>query len=532
MSGPRLVDRHGVPARQSTLMGFGRNYEGARFNRTGNAGWPATPVAGASETRFDRTPVAARARDLVRNNTTAATALKKWLGMLIGPGFRLSSKPDARVLGVDPVEALAFGRQIETVWRRWAHGRSNNCDIRGRANYGKLSRVRAADRYVTGESFHVHRWMDERVDPSRGIWFATCLQLIDPDRVSNPNDRADEDLLRQGIELDENAGALLYWTRDRHPADAVATGKRWSWTPLPRFDEDGRRVMVHGFADFRSEQMRGISPFAPVLMRLKETDRYITAELGAAIINALLTGFVKTSSSPELVAEALGLTDDVSLFSDWSKARDQVYGEQGLGIGDNRFAFLGVGDDVEIPNTSRQTTPVPDFKKSQLRDVAGPLGHGYASLSGDYESLNYSSARAEMAEIWRGVIQEREEEVDTVVRPDFAAVVEEAFDRGYLVEPDGWPSFYNEGDAYLNSSWTGPGRGYVDPVKEAQGNQLQFEQGATTLERICADQGLDWRDVLTQRRIEKDEMKALGLEGLSLEAALLVGSQTEKEDTQ
>lgn len=525
-----LVDRHGVPARQSTLLGFGRNYEGARADRTGNAAWRRSPVAGAAEARFDRTPVAARARDLIRNNPTAATALRKMMGMLIGPGFRLSSKPDARVLGVDPVEALAFGRQIENVWRRWAYGQQRNCDIRGRANYGKISRVRASDRYVTGESFHIHRWRPERVNPSRGLWFATCLQLIDGDRVSNPDGRMDRDDLRDGLELDMDGAVDLYWTRDRHPADPVPSGKRWSWTPIPRLDDDGRRVMIHAYSEMRSEQLRGVSPFAPILMRLKETDRYITAELGAAIINALLTGFVKTASSPELVAEALGMTDEATRFTDWANAREQVYGEDGIGIGENRFAFLGIGDDVEIPNTSRQTTSVPEFKKSQMRDVAGPLGHGYAALSGDYESMNYSSSRAEMAEIWRGILQEREEEIDSTVRPDFAAVVEEAFDRGYIVEPDGWPSFENEGDAYLNATFTGPGRGYVDPVKEAQGNQIQLEQGSTTLEQICADQGRDWREVLAQRRIEKDELKELGLEELNLEAALLVASQTEKED--
>ena len=532
MGGSILVDRHGVPARQSTLLGLGRHYEGARANKTGNAAWRTSAVAGASEARHDRTPIAARARDLIRNNPTAATALRKMMGMLIGPGFRLSSKPDARGLGVDPVEALAFGREIEKVWHRWAYGQKHNCDIRGRSNYGKLSRVRAADRYVTGESFHIHRWREDRVDPSRGLWFATCLQLVDGDRISNPDGRMDQPHLRDGLDLDDDGMVYQYWARDRHPADPVTSADRWTWTPILRIDEDGRRVMVHSYSEMRSEQLRGVSPFAPILMRLKETDRYITAELGAAIINALLTGFVKTSSSPELVAEALGMADDATRFVDWSRAREEVYGEQGIGIGENRFAFLGVGDDVEIPNTSRQTTSVPEFKKSQMRDVAGPLGHGYAALSGDYESMNYSSSRAEMAEIWRGVLQEREEEIDATVRPDFAAIVEEAFDRGYLVEPDGWPSFENEGDAYLNATFTGPGRGYVDPVKEAQGNQIQLEQGSTTLEEICASQGKHWRDVLAQRRIEKDELEALGLEELNLEAALLVASQTEKEENQ
>jgi capsid protein len=55
------------------------------------------------------------------------------------------------------------------------------------------------------------------------------------------------------------------------------------------------------------------------------------------------------------------------------------------------------------------------------------------------------------------------------------------------------------------------GRGWVDQVKEAQAAKLRMEIGVSTLESECADQGLDWEDVLEQRKRERDRMEELGL---------------------
>ena len=59
-----------------------------------------------------------------------------------------------------------------------------------------------------------------------------------------------------------------------------------------------------------------------------------------------------------------------------------------------------------------------------------------------------------------------------------------------------------------------PGRGWVDPVKEAQACQIRMEIGLSTLEAECASQGLDWEEVLEQRAREKNKIKKMGLDGV------------------
>ena len=60
------------------------------------------------------------------------------------------------------------------------------------------------------------------------------------------------------------------------------------------------------------------------------------------------------------------------------------------------------------------------------------------------------------------------------------------------------------------ASWL-PGRGWVDPVKEAQACQIRMDIGLSTLEAECAGQGLDWEEVLEQRAREKAKLAELGL---------------------
>ena len=82
---------------------------------------------------------------------------------------------------------------------------------------------------------------------------------------------------------------------------------------------------------------------------------------------------------------------------------------------------------------------------------------------------------------------------------------EEAVNKGLVDAPD----FYENRYAYTRCKWIGPGRGWVDPVKEAQACQIRMNIGLSTLENECASQGLDWEEVLEQRAREKERMKKL-----------------------
>ena len=81
-------------------------------------------------------------------------------------------------------------------------------------------------------------WLMVRHAPSsrcaRGGRYETCVQLIDPDRLSNPHGLSDGMVLTngnrifQGVEVDEQGAAVAYHIRCRHPNDLLSTDNfRW-----------------------------------------------------------------------------------------------------------------------------------------------------------------------------------------------------------------------------------------------------------------------------------------------------------------
>jgi capsid protein len=82
-------------------------------------------------------------------------------------------------------------------------------------------------------------------------------------------------------------------------------------------------------------------------------------------------------------------------------------------------------------------------------------------------------------------------------------VHEEFYDCIADVMPSGdVPDFPSCRDAYSRVRWMGPGRGWVDPVAEKQGAVLGMQAGLSTLEEECAQQGLDYEEVIEQRAYE------------------------------
>ena len=93
----------------------------------------------------------------------------------------------------------------------------------------------------------------------------------------------------------------------------------------------------------------------------------------------------------------------------------------------------------------------------------------------------------------------------------YSAVLHEMMDRGDLPLPRNAPEFLEARTAYAQCDWLGVARGWVDPVKEKQGAILGMDAGMSTLQRECAEQGLDYEEVIDQRAREYQQFKERGL---------------------
>jgi lambda family phage portal protein len=341
------------------------------------------------------------------------------------------------------------------------------------------------------------------------------LQVVEPDRMSNPNGMPDTDQLRAGVEKDENNAPIAYHFRRRHPGDTLSLGANGlRWDRVERWDRVGnwdRPKVLHVYDKREPGQTRGVSKLVAGLSKMRMLSRYSESEVRTAAINATIVGSLYTQLGAEYAADRLGSDQGSSL--DWkgfNEQRAEFYGDRNV-LDDARFLTLFPTDRLDLNTTPRQTAGYPAFQTAFLQAFAAMIGISYEQLSMDWSNTNYSSARAALNEVWRGVARLRQVLIWGAAGPTFAAFLEDALDGDKIEVPRGCADFYDAPAAWLRCEWIGPGRGFIDPVKEAQASGMRQDGMISTLEREAAEQGGDWEMILEQLAAERSEMDRLGL---------------------
>lgn len=447
------------------------------------------------EIGWGRDTITARARDLARNNGYAAGAVQREVDSVVGARFRPTARPDWRALGIDRETAAEIGDQMDAAWRSWADDPRLLCDASRTLDWGGLAGLAYRSYMLDGDAVGVLHWDED----SPG--FRTRLRIVDPDLMENPNGIADRADLRGGIALDPHGAAVAYHFRSEHPY-AMWPGSPWQWERVPRETEWGRPQVAHFFDKHRDGQTRGVSRLAAVADALKMEDKYARVELQSAVLGAILGVYVRSQLAPEEVSD---LIND-GKFLDLDDARRQLIGQNGLTFGGVRMPVLPPGDDISTVKAERPGSSFDAFEAAVLRRIAAGLGTSYEQLAVDWSKTNYSSARAALLEIWRGWTARRIAFAQRWCGPIRMAVMEEAIDLGMIRLPRNAPGFWEAPTAWLRAKWIGPGRGFVDPVKEVQAAAMKVSLGLSTMEDEAAElTGADYEDNLAQigREIER-----------------------------
>jgi lambda family phage portal protein len=320
--------------------------------------------------------------------------------------------------------------------------------------------------------------------------------------------RLDTETFRAGVEMDAVGAPIADHIRSQHPGDDIlAFSRRWTWERVPRETDWGRPLVVHAFEPGRAGQVRGVPPLSPILKKLKNLTRYDEAELQAALLNAVLAAFVTSPFDHEALADSLG-----DKLSDYQEARLAYYAERPLRMPGVQVGFSYPGEQVTLTQPQHPNAGFEGFSRVALRNVAAAAGITYEQMTMDWSQVNYSSARAALLEVWRGLTARKDNFAAQFMQPWYAAWLEERIETGAIELPAGAPTFRERRAAYCRAEWIGPGRGWIDPQKEADAAVTRIDGGLSTLQRECAEQGLDWREVLAQRARERREATRLGLD--------------------
>ena len=265
-----------------------------------------------------------------------------------------------------------------------------------------------------------------RAGVARQTRYAICVQLIDPDRLSNPQLLFDQMYMRGGVQIDEDGAANGYWIRRAHQGDWFNAAKSMTWDLVPRETSWGRPIIVHDFDSDRASQHRGgAGIFTPVLQRLKMLVKYDSMELDSAIINAIFAAYLESPFDHSLIQEAM---DDGSHLNFYQETRREFHDKNAMVLANSRIPILFPGEKINSVAPNRPISNFKEFENAILRNVATGTGLSAQQLTNDWSDVNYSSARAALLEAWKTLTRRRGQFTFHFCSPIRAAWMEELMD--------------------------------------------------------------------------------------------------------
>lgn len=533
-SAPTLGQRLGMPAsgpQAGSPAVADASHAAARVYSEAWAG-TAAPLRSADASWLpERNIAVGRARELIQNNGWLSGEAQRGVDAAIGSTFRLQYMPDWRALGVSRNEARGWARDVEAWWRGITGDTRFPLDAGRRMSWPMLMGLlyRQAQG-PEGECLALAKFRHQ----GRGtLPTRTMIQVIDPDRLCNPTGRVNDARLRGGIEIDGDGAAQVYHIRRAHPGGMPAEAWKFETVAVPKETPNGRLRVIHFFEPLRPEQSRGkAAGMMAALEKAFMLDRYERTEMQAAIVNAVFAAFVRSPFDHAGFAEALGGggADDnpVDVYQDGRMAFHQEHGN--FTLNGMKIPMLYPGEEINFVSAARPNTAFDGFSRTALRYIAAARGTSYEQLTQDWSNTNYSSARAALMESWKYLLSRRGHFSFSVATPIFALALEDALDDGTLSLPRGWPGFWEAFAAYTRCLWIGPGRGWVDPVKEAQAAGIRVENELSTPWSEAAEQGQDYEEVLEGQAAADDLRREMGLPGRQASAMVVDEADPDAQD--
>lgn len=456
------------------------------------------------------------ARAAERTNEHIRGGIDKRADMVVGAAIRAQPQPSFDLIGSPtPEERKAFVQACQREFTDFAYDSRCLCDGEGHYDFGGMMWM--AFRNLSGPDAETAGWIgyDEERQAAYNARWATFVIVLDPDRVETPPLFATDPAVRDGRRLDKWGRQIGIYVRNRHPGEPAASAADAvnDYEYLPRETYWGRAMSWHWFVKTRGGQQRGMTTLVNSLRQSGMLDTFDDAYLGAAIINQTLATYIKTASSARSVAKNLapapgGVTAGGMPFGD----KLGYYDKQAFRVNGSLLAVLPEDDEIVMEAVNRAIGDPSGFRNNFLRQFASALGISFEQLSNNYSEANYSSARAALLEVWRGVIVMRRLFTAHVASLIYGAVIEEAVARGRIPLWASAPPFQENRTAYTGVAWTGPGMGWIDPQKEANALKTMLDIKMTSRTRAANERGDDIFEIFNDIEREREEAELRGFD--------------------
>jgi len=461
------------------------------------ATWQAARLSPDAALLPELDTISGRIDDLVRNNGVAAGSERTFIDNVVGPRITCKPNPDRIRLKKDAGWVDGWAREVESEFATFAD--TDWFDAGLRYNFHTSTRLQARMIAATGEALALPLWTRRN-----GSKWNTCIQLVDPARLSNPVGKIESVNFRGGIELDPvTTAAVAYHIRKTHPGDVYGYGASYGvgeWERIPAYMPWGRRRVIHIYESERVGQTRGKAVITSVARLFKMFDHMNRETLRKAVLNSLIFAALETPMEGQQIAEMFGQTDDP--MGSYRQSLD----EWRIQMSGGTMIPLPPGTKLNAFAPNQQLTELDSFATVMLRSIGTGLNMPYELVFRDFSKTNYSSARAALLEAWRYFSSVRQFLIDHWCSVIYDLWFEEAVQRGMI--PDCTPDdYYADQIAWTRCKWIFAGRGWVDPLKEAKAATERMSNKVSTLADEAGEQGRDWREQIDQDAREQAYQK-------------------------
>ena len=452
----------------------------------------------------------ASAQNMVRNSPSARKIIRTLQSKVIGSGMM----PQSQATDMQGQPDVEFRKRVKQLWKDIA----TQIDSRGKPGRGgqhltDIERTAISEVAKNGDTLYQIRNLSPEEQLDRDLVIPLQIQPISAERlasgpIASVMDIPSGNVVIHGIEMRPDGSRAAYWILAKHPSEGASNPTR---VPAEQ--------IIHSYVCDEVDQHRGVTWFAPALMKMRDTGDYEYNELTAAALSACVTLNVKHPTG----STGFGINQPDT--ADLTDADGNTITAMQPGM------IINTGKDggIEGFNPMRPGTNVEPFVQHLTRSTATALpGIKGSTLTGDYRRSSFSSERSADNDVWPELEAVQDWFACCWLQPLFDAVVTAAVIDGYFKLTKN--QFKERESNYLDVKWQGPVARSINPKDDAKAAGDRIAKGISSPQIETAKVGTTINEVLSDLREFLDLAQELDIPSHIAEAMLGIQTQLTQTD--
>ena len=399
-----------------------------------------------------------RARFFDRDNMVVGQGVTRVVANIVQEGFTFD--PDTGDEGLDA--------EWKSRWGEWSESPAL-CDFEGEKCFQDFEQAAIRSVIVDGDSVPLLT--------NRG-----SIQWKEGHLLRNPHGVFNSDSIVHGVEMDGGRRRIAYHIAAEEINPLRAVTPTTSFRRIPKRDAAGFPNVLHLYDPKRMSQTRGVTAFAPSVVPIQYHEDLQFATLLKAKVASFVAIFRQYDADAKVGSGRQGGSRTAESLVDGSSRVVEKTGLAQTITGDPGEKLTGFSPNIPNPEYFPHMSMI-------LGIIAINLDLPMVVFLLDPSKTNFSS--------WRGAIDQARmrfrQRQDWLRRNFHSPVVEWQVRRWMASDPAlrNLPSTVNP----FGHSWKRPKWAYIEPLKDAQADDLRISRNLESASAVCAESGRDWDEV-------------------------------------